>query len=147
MSKAIIKVQHLPDAPEPTKPYSGGDPREQENAQRIMEHRNIILGKPDGHVPFWDRARVNKLHRLWNEGYGTKFIMRNVAAPNEQVVLKRLRYDIKEGRIEPRRKTLTDDEKEKVFRMKNAGMDIIQIAKEMRMSVYRINKIIKGEQK
>lgn len=146
MAKARIKVDSLPPAPKPTKPYDGGDPWDHEYRRRGLENRDNLPHKDNrGHVPFWDRPRVAKLHRLWNEGYGIKHIMRNVAAPNEEVVIKRLQYDMKEGRIQPRKKTLTDDELAKVKRMKDAGMDLVQIAKEMRMSVFRLNKILKGE--
>lgn len=144
MSQAKIRKMNLPDAPKPTKPYGGGDPREKENAQRRLEHREIVPGRWKGqHVPFWDRARVHKLHRLWNEGYGVKAIMREIAAPNVDVVRNRLRYDIKCGKIQPRRKHLTEEEIAKVMRMRKAGMDCVQIAKEMRFSAYGIRKVIK----
>lgn len=144
MSQAKIKVKHLPDAPKPTKAVRYCDPREKERQQRLAEHRELNLKISEGKtLCFWDKARVSKLHRLWNEGFSVKYITREVAAPSVKVTQKKLDYEIKCGRIKARRKRLTKDEISKIMRMKKAGMKPIEIAKDMRVSACCIRKVIK----
>ena len=145
MSGAKVRKMNLPDAPKPTKPYKYVDPREKERQQRLAEHKNLSLnlvgirdGKP---LCFWDSARKAKLKRLWEEGYSVKYIAREVGCA-ESVCRDRIRYEIKCGRVEKRRKEVTEEQIQSMINRYKAGMSLTMISKEMMMSRKKVTDIL-----
>ena len=137
---------NLPDAPKPTKPFHYVDPRDKERQQRLQEHRDLNLvaikeGKP---LCFWDSARKAKLKRLWEEGYSVKYIAREVGC-SESICRDRIRYEIKCGRLEKRRKEVTEEQIQSIVSRYKAGMSLNNIAKEMLMSRYQVTNILKEQ--
>ena len=145
MSGAVIK-RKLPDAPKPTRAMKAYDPREKERQQRLQEacgkglnmKVRIDEGKP---LCFWDRARVSKLRRLWNEGYPVKYIARECGA-QEKATQNKITQEISYGRLEPRRKDISTEEVERIYRLRDAGMSIKLIAKDMKRSAVRVKKVL-----
>ena len=152
MSQARVKRINLPDAPKPTKAVRAEDPRDIDRGRRIREMKEINLrneaqridnGK---HLCFWDKSRSGKLIRLWNEGCPIKEIARECGA-NPDVTKNRISYEIKCGRIKTRKRTLTDDEREKICKMRDSGMKIQMIAKDMKCSTKTVMNILKEREK
>ena len=146
MSGAKVRKMNLPDAPKPTKPFHYVDPRDKERQQRLQEHRDLNLvaikeGKP---LCFWDSARKAKLKRLWEEGYSVKYIAREVGCA-ESVCRDRIRYEIKCGRVDKRRKEVTEEQIQSIVSRYKAGMSLNNIAKEMLMSRYQVTTILKEQ--
>ena len=104
-----------------------------------LQERRINNGK---HLCFWDKSRSGKLIRLWNEGCPIKEIARECGA-NPDVTKNRISYEIKCGRIKTRKRTLTDDEREKICKMRDSGMKIQMIAKDMKCSTKTVMNILK----
>ena len=148
MSGAKVRKMNLPDAPKPTKPYKYVDPREKERQQRLAEHKNLspnLVGIRDGKpLCFWDKARKAKLKRLWEEGENVKTIAREVGC-SESICRDRIRYEIKCGRLEKRRKEVTDEQIQSIVSRYKAGMSLNNIAKEMLMSRYQVTTILKEQ--
>lgn len=143
MSGAKVRKMNLPDAPKPTKPFHYVDPRDKERQQRLQEHRDLNLvaireGKP---LRFWDSARKAKLKRLWEEGYSVKYIAREVGCA-ESVCRDRIRYEIKCGRVEKRRKEVTEEQIQSMINRYKAGMSLTMISKEMMMSRKKVTDIL-----
>lgn len=143
MSGAKVRKMNLPDAPKPTKPFHYVDPRDKERQQRLQEHRDLNLvaikeGKP---LCFWDSARKAKLKRLWEEGYSVKYIAREVGCA-ESVCRDRIRYEIKCGRVEKRRKKVTEEQIQSMINRYKAGMSLTMISKEMMMSRKKVTDIL-----
>ena len=146
MAVARVKKMNLPDAPKPTRATKAYDPREKEREQRLQEacgkglnmKVRIDEGKP---LCFWDRARVSKLRRLWNEGYPVKYIARECGA-QEKATHNKITQEISYGRLEPRRKDLSAEDIERIYRLRDAGMSIKLIAKDMKRSAVRVKKIL-----
>ena len=146
MSKATVRKMNLPDAPKPTKPFHYIDPRDKERQQRLQEHRDLNLvaikeGKP---LCFWDSARKAKLKRLWEEGENVKTIAREVGC-SESICRDRIRYEMKCGRIEKRRKEVTEEQIQSIVSRYKAGMSLNNIAKEMLLSRYQVTNILKEQ--
>ena len=133
----------LPDAPPPTKAYKYVDPREKERQQRLAEHKSLNLIGITKSAPlcFWDRARQAKLRRLWSEGWKVKYIAREVGC-TESVCRDRIRYEIKCGRVEKRRKELTEEQIQSMINRYKAGMSLTMISKEMMMSRKKVTMIL-----
>lgn len=143
MAKAKIRKMNLPDAPSPTKAVRYKDPREIERAKRIQEHHGINLNQSRSRqLCFWDSARVARLRRMWEEGYPVKYIARECGA-DLVVCQNRITYEINCGRLEPRQTRISPEEKERIYRLYDAGVKIPQIAKDMKRSAYRIQKVLK----
>ena len=143
MSGAKVRKMNLPDAPKPTKPFHYVDPRDKERQQRLQEHRDLNLvaireGKP---LYFWDSARKAKLKRLWEEGYSVKYIAREVGCA-ESVCRDRIRYEMKCGRVEKRRKEVTEEQIQSMINRYKAGMSLTMISKEMMMSRKKVTDIL-----
>ena len=137
---------NLPDAPKPTKPFHYVDPRDKERQQRLQEHRDLNLvaikeGKP---LCFWDKARKAKLKRLWEDGENVKTIVREVGC-SESICRDRIRYEIKCGRLEKRRKEVTEEQIQSIVSRYKAGMSLNNIAKEMLMSRYQVTNTLKEQ--
>ena len=143
MSGAKIRKMVLPDAPPPTKAYKYVDPREKERQQRLAEHKSLNLIGITKSAPlcFWDKARQAKLKRLWEEGYSVKYIAREVGCA-ESVCRDRIRYEIKCGRVEKRRKELTEEQIQSMINRYKAGMSLTMISKEMMMSRKKVTMIL-----
>ena len=143
MSGAKIRKMVLPDAPPPTKAYKYVDPREKERQQRLAEHKSLNLIGITKSAPlcFWDKARQAKLKRLWEEGYSVKYIAREVGCA-ESVCRDRIRYEIKCGRVEKRRKELTEEQIQSMINRYKAGMSLTMISKEMMMSRRKVTNIL-----
>lgn len=146
MSGAKIRKIVLPDAPPPTKAYKYVDPREKERQQRLAEHKNLnLIGiTRTGPLCFWDKARQAKLRRLWEEGYQVKHIAREVGC-TESVCRDRIRYEIKCGRLERRRKEVTEEQIRSIVSRYKAGESLNNIAKEMLLSRYHVTNILKEQ--
>ena len=146
MSGAKVRKMVLPDAPKPTKPFHYVDPRDKERQQRLQEHRDLNLvaikeGKP---LCFWDSARKAKLKRLWEEGFNVKTIAREVGC-TESVCRDRIRYEIKCGRLERRRKEVTEEQIQSIVSRYKAGESLNDIAKEMLLSRYHVTNILREQ--
>ena len=145
MSGAKLRKMNLPDAPKPTKPYKYVDPREKERQQRLAEHKNLspnLVGIRDGKpLCFWDKARKAKLKRLWEEGENVKTIAREVGCA-ESVCRDRIRYEMKCGRVEKRRKEVTEEQIQSMINRYKAGMSLTMISKEMMMSRKKVTDIL-----
>lgn len=148
MSVARMKKMNLPDAPKPTKAVKTTDPREMERQQRLLEARGRLNNKNDKVKPkdFWDKARMAKLRRLWIEGWPVKHIARECGA-EEKVTQNRITMEIQYGRLESRRRDLTAEDIERIYRLRDAGMSIKLIAKDMKRSAVRIKKILEERKK
>lgn len=146
MSKATVKKMVLPDAPKPTKPFHYVDPREKERQQRLAEHKNLNLIGITKSSPlcFWDKARQARLRRLWEDGWQVKHIARECGC-TESVCRDRIRYEIKCGRLERRRKEVTDEQIQSIISRYKAGESLNNIAKEMLMSRYQVTNILKEQ--
>lgn len=146
MSKANVKKMVLPDAPKPTKPFHYIDPREKERQQRLAEHKNLNLIGITKSSPlcFWDKARQARLRRLWEDGWQVKHIARECGC-TESVCRDRIRYEIKCGRLERRRKEVTDEQIQSIVSRYKAGESLNNIAKEMLMSRYQVTNILKEQ--
>ena len=148
MSQARVRKMVLPNAPKQTKAVRVEDPREVDRGRRIREMKEMKLVSPSQKIDngkqlcFWDKARVGKLQRLWNEGCPIKEIARECGA-NPDVTKNRISYEIKCGRIKTRKRTLTDDEREKICKMRDSGMKIQMIAKDMKCSTKTVMNILK----
>jgi hypothetical protein len=145
MAEARVRKMNLPDAPKPTRSVKYQDPRDKEREQRLREAqgksyemRKRNEGKP---IRFWDEARVAKLRRLWNEGESSNYISREVGA-DIKTVQNRLTVEIRAGRLESRKRPMTDEEVEKIYRLFDAGMTRKQIAKDLRRAPLTIQKIL-----
>lgn len=146
MSVAKVKKMNLPDAPKPTRAMKVVDPREKERQQRLQEAQgkglNLKLrideGKP---LCFWDKARLAKLRRLWEEGFQVAYIARETGCTPSSCK-DRIRYEIKQGRLENRRKDATSEQIQSIINRYKAGESIQLIAKEMKMSRYRVTNIL-----
>jgi hypothetical protein len=145
MAVARVRKMNLPDAPKPTRSVKYQDPRDKEREQRLREAqgksyemRKRNEGKP---IRFWDEARVAKLRRLWNEGESSNYISREVGA-DIKTVQNRLTVEIRAGRLESRKRPMTDEEVEKIYRLFDAGMTRKQIAKDLRRAPLTIQKIL-----
>ena len=143
MSGAKVRKMNLPDAPKPTKPFHYIDPRDKERQQRLQEHRDLNLveikeGKP---LCFWDTARKAKLKRLWKKGFSVKYIAREVGCA-ESVCRDRIRYEMKCGRVEKRRKEVTEEQIQSMINRYKAGMSLTMISKEMMMSRKKVTDIL-----
>lgn len=137
---------NLPDAPKPTKPYKYVDPREKERQQRLAEHKSLNLVGITKSTPlcFWDKARQARLRRLWEEGWQVKYIARECGC-TESVCRDRIRYEIKCGRLERRRKEVTEEQIQSMVSRYKAGMSLNNIAKEMLLSRYQVTSILKEQ--
>ena len=141
---ARVKNINLPPAPKPTKAAKAVDPREKERQQRLEEaqgrrlHMRIDEGKP---LCFWDKARLAKLRRLWEEGFQIPYIAREVGSTPSSCK-ERIRYEIKCGRMENRRKEATTEQITSIVNRYKAGESINTISKEMKMSRYRVTNIL-----
>lgn len=146
MSKAKVKKMKLPDAPKPTKPFHYVDPREKERQQRLAEHKNLNLIGITKSSPlcFWDKARQARLRRLWEDGWQVKHIARECGC-TESVCRDRIRYEIKCGRLERRRKEVTEEQIQSIVSRYKAGESLNNIAKEMLMSRYQVTNILKEQ--
>ena len=146
MSGAKVKKMNLPDAPKPTKPFHYVDPREKERQQRIAEHKSLNLNGIAKTTPicFWDKARQARLRRLWEEGWQVKYIARECGC-TESVCRDRIRYEIKCGRLERRRKEVTEEQIQSIVSRYKAGESLNNIAKEMLMSRYQVTNILKEQ--
>lgn len=148
MSGAKIRKMVLPDAPPPTKPYKYVDPREKERQQRLAEHKNLspnLVGIRDGKpLCFWDKARQARLRRLWEDGWQVKHIARECGC-TESICRDRIRYEIKCGRLEKRRKEVTEEQIQSIVSRYKAGMSLNNIAKEMLLSRYQVTNILKEQ--
>ena len=146
MSGAKLRKMNLPDAPKPTKPFHYVDPREKERQQRLAEHKNLNLIGITKSAPlcFWDKARQSRLRRLWEEGWQVKYIARECGC-TESVCRDRIRYEIKCGRLERRRKELTEEQIGSIVSRYKAGMSLNNIAKEMLLSRYQVTNILKEQ--
>ena len=146
MSGAKLRKMNLPDAPKPTKPFHYVDPREKERQQRLAEHKNLNLIGITKSAPlcFWDKARQSRLRRLWEEGWQVKYIARECGC-TESVCRDRIRYEIKCGRLERRRKELTEEQIGSIVSRYKAGESLNNIAKEMLLSRYHVTNILKEQ--
>lgn len=146
MSKAKVRKINLPDAPKPTKPYHYVDPREKERQQRLAEHKNLNLIGITKSSPlcFWDKARQARLRRLWEEGWKVGYIARECGC-TESVCRDRIRYEIKCGRLERRRKEVTEEQIRSIVSRYKAGESLNNIAKEMLLSRYHVTNILKEQ--
>ena len=146
MSGAKLRKMNLPDAPKPTKPFHYVDPREKERQQRLAEHKNLNLIGITKSAPlcFWDKARQSRLRRLWKEGWQVKYIARECGC-TESVCRDRIRYEIKCGRLERRRKELTEEQIGSIVSRYKAGESLNNIAKEMLLSRYHVTNILKEQ--
>ena len=146
MSGAKLRKMNLPDAPKPTKPYKYVDPREKERQQRLAEHKSLNLIGITKSAPlcFWDKARQSRLRRLWEDGWQVKHIARECGC-TESVCRDRIRYEIKCGRLEKRRKEVTEEQIQSIVSRYKAGMSLNNIAKEMLMSRYQVTNILKEQ--
>lgn len=146
MSKAKVKKMVLPDAPPPTKAYRYVDPREKERQQRLAEHKslNLIGITKSSPLCFWDKARQAKLRRLWEKGWNVKYIARECGC-TESVCRDRIRYEIKCGRLERRRKEVTEEQIQSIVSRYKAGESLNNIAKEMILSRYHVTNILKEQ--
>lgn len=143
MAKARVKKMNLPDAPKPTKAVKAFDPREKERQQRLAEHRDLRLRIDEGKILcFWDKARVSKLRRLWEEGYTVAYIAREVGC-SPKTAQGRLEYELKCGRIEKRLQRASPEQVDSIVNRFKAGESVNTISKEMKMSRYRITEILK----
>jgi hypothetical protein len=144
MPKAKIKKKKLPDAPPPTKPIRVEDPREIERAKRIREGRNINFDKDNKTFsPFWDDARISKMRRMWEEGYLVKDIAREIGCVNIKQCHNRIDREIREGRLFRRKNTITQDDIDGIEMRYQAGMACKEIAKETKLSMTTVYKVIK----
>lgn len=141
MSKAFVKRMVLPDAPKPTKSMRVDDPRDKERAMRLMEHHEIDLQRltPNGKKKtgpqkawFWDDARVTKLRRMYNEGYPVKEIARECGARNVNACQEKINKEIAAGNLERRNKRLSAEDIRKIVDMRETGMRVQDIAKDLR---------------
>ena len=146
MSGAKLRKMNLPDAPKPTKPYHYVDPREKERQQRLAEHKslNLIGITKSSPLCFWDKARQARLRRLWEEGWQVKHIARECGC-TESVCRDRIRYEIKCGRLERRRKEVTEEQIRSIVSRYKAGESLNNIAKEMLLSRYHVTNILKEQ--
>lgn len=146
MSKATVRKMNLPDAPKPTKPYKYVDPREKERQQRLAEHKSLNLNGITKTTPicFWDKARQARLRRLWEEGWKVGYIARECGC-TESVCRDRIRYEIKCGRLERRRKEVTEEQIRSIVSRFKAGESLNNIAKEMLLSRYQVTNILKEQ--
>ena len=146
MSGAKVRKMNLPDAPKPTKPYKYVDPREKERQQRLAEHKSLNLVGITKSTPlcFWDKARQARLRRLWEEGWKVSHIARECGC-TESVCRDRIRYEIKCGRLERRRKEVTEEQIQSIVSRYKAGESLNNIAKEMLMSRYQVTNILKEQ--
>lgn len=146
MSGAKVRKMNLPDAPKPTKPFHYVDPREKERQQRLAEHKNLNLIGITKSAPlcFWDKARQSRLRRLWEEGWQVKHIARECGC-TESVCRDRIRYEIKCGRLERRRKDVTEEQIRSIVSRYNVGESLNNIAKEMLLSRYHVTNILKEQ--
>lgn len=137
---------NLPDAPKPTKPYKYVDPREKERQQRLAEHKSLNLVGITKSTPLcsWDKARQARLRRLWEEGWKVSYIARECGC-TESVCRDRIRYEIKCGRLERRRKEVTEEQIQSMVSRYKAGMSLNNIAKEMLLSRYQVTSILKKQ--
>lgn len=141
----------LPDAPKPTKAVRAEDPREVDRGRRIREMKEMKLVSPSQKIDngkqlcFWDKARVGKLQRLWNEGCPLKEIARECGASPE-VAKNRISYEIKCGRINSRKRTLTDDERKTIRKIRKSGVSVQMIAKDFKCSTKTVLNILKEEE-
>ena len=148
MSKAYVKKMVLPDAPKPTKPMRVDYPREKERALRLMEHHEINLNPKNKAKPgpqgawFWDKARLSKLRRMYNEGYPVKEIARECGASSENACQLRINKEIASGVLKPRKRHFSDDEKQKMVEMRKAGMLLQDIAKDFKTSKDNVKQIL-----
>lgn len=152
MSQARVRKMVLPDAPKPTKAVRAEDPRDIDRGRRIREMKEINLRNESQridngkHLCFWDKSRTGKLIRLWNEGYPIKEIARECGA-SPDVTKNRISYEVKCGRIKSRKRTLTNDEREKICKLRKSGMAIYMIAKDMKCSTKTVMNVIKESKK
>ena len=146
MSGAKVRKMNLPDAPKPTKPYKYVAPREKERQQRLAEHKSLNLVGITKSTPlcFWDKARQARLRRLWEEGWQVKHIARECGC-TERVCRDRIRYEIKCGRLERRRKEVTEEQIQYIISRYKAGESLNNIAKEMLLSRYQVTSILKEQ--
>ena len=141
-----MRKMNLPDAPKPTKPFHYIDPREKERQQRLAEHKSLNLVGITKSTPlcFWDKARQARLRRLWEDGWQVKYIARECGR-TESVCRDRIRYEIKCGRLEKRRKEVTEEQIQSIVSRYKAGMSLNNIAKEMLLSRYQVTNILKEQ--
>lgn len=143
MSQARIRKTNLPDAPKPTRAVRAEDPRDIEKAKRVIEHRELHLQKDrEFVVHFWDEARLCKLRRLWNEGYAVSYIARECGC-GEKKCANRLSYEIKVGRIKKRNEYVSEENKAKIYKLYNAGMSSVQLAKEFKIHKNSVSRIVR----
>ena len=145
-AKASVKKMVLPNAPKPTKSYKYVDPREKERQQRLAEHKslNLIGITKSSPLCFWDKARQARLRRLWEDGWQVKHIARECGC-TESVCRDRIRYEIKCGRLERRRKEVTEEQIQSIVSRYKAGESLNNIAKEMLLSRYHVTNILKEQ--
>lgn len=149
MSVARVKKMNLPDAPKPTRSVKYSDPWEKERGEKWQESEGKDLcnlhNGPVKKIQFWDNARLAKLRRLWKEGCPISEIARECGA-ELTATQNRITLEISYGRVESRKRKLTQDDIERIYRLRDAGMSIKLIAKDMRRSTVTINKVLKERQ-
>lgn len=152
MSNASIKNKRIPNAPSPTKPVSSLDPWEKEHIQKIKEsNKDLIRGfkntRPsieasESVTPKWSDEKIEKLCRLWKEGYSLENCAREVSIKKEYTAFK-IKQLINEGRLLQRKEELNNEEKERVLAQLEYGVNPHAIAEEMRVDIRMINHLCK----
>ena len=154
MSNASIKNKRIPNAPKPTKPLSSLDPREKERIQRIKESsKDLIRGfkntksvaRAGGSDALkWTDEKIEKLSRIWKEGYSIEICAREISMPKEQTIFK-INQLIDEGMLFQRKEELNNEEIKRARAQLEYGIDPHVIAEEMRVDIRMINHLCRKE--
>ena len=154
MNNVSIKNKKIPNAPAPTKSSSSLDPWEKEHIQKIKEsNKDLIRGfkntkpsiEPIGSgILRWSDEKIEKLCRLWKEGYSLEECAREVSMQKEQTALKINRL-IDEGMLFQRKDKLEDNEKKRVVAQLEYGINQHAIAEEMKVDIRMINHLRRKE--
>lgn len=152
--KAWVKNGNLPDAPKPTLPSHAEDPRDRERREhylrqfsrgevKFMNHTEYVEKKKKiGRPSIWNARRKEITVQMWNEGKSIKEISRAIGITFEGTKF-RIAEMQKNGEIEARKHTPSEEEKEEIRKLYKRGMTQGQIAEEFGVSRSTVNRIIR----
>lgn len=138
-------IRALPPAPKPTYPVRVTTRQEAlvaEHYVRIREHKCEKNRQVNSKNKLWTLDMEMKLIRLWNEGELLPKIAEEMGMDRKKISNK-LAHLQKQERIQPRKKKLTEEQREMARILRNKGLSSREIAKKFGCSYTTVINVAK----
>lgn len=139
--KAFVKKMVLPDAPAPTKPFTGMDYFEMKHFQSLIDAPDLNTGFKPRALHRWTDDEIETLSNLWMEGKSPKQIA--LAMGKEiKATSNKCGYLVYKGDLPKKKTKFTQEEMQQIREEHKSGKTVPDLCRQYVTGEMMIKKIV-----